>query len=101
MALSGSQITSVGVLGFPGRAYTGFVAKEESIVVIWTDQTPVTTTWVIERYESQIAEITLRGYSNGVITTTIAKVTTRGFGQTAPTVTWTDQTADNTTWTDS
>ena len=29
MSLSGTQITAVGVIGFPGRAYAGFTAKAE------------------------------------------------------------------------
>ena len=33
MALSGSQITGTGVLGFPWQAYAGFTAKAESAIV--------------------------------------------------------------------
>lgn len=32
MSLSGTQITRIGVLGSPGRAYLGFVAKAETVL---------------------------------------------------------------------
>jgi hypothetical protein len=33
MALSGAQITRIGVMGAPGMAYAGFVAKAESEII--------------------------------------------------------------------
>ena len=34
MALSGAQITRIGIIGFPGRAYSGFTAKSPSAIVV-------------------------------------------------------------------
>ena len=34
MALSGSQVTRIGIQGFPGQAYAGFVAKAEAVAVL-------------------------------------------------------------------
>ena len=34
MALSGSELTRIDVIGFPGRAYTGFTAKNASSLII-------------------------------------------------------------------
>lgn len=34
MALSGSQLTRIGTIGFPGRAYAGFTPKEAAEIVV-------------------------------------------------------------------
>ena len=34
MALSGTEITRIGTIGFPGQAYLGFTPKEESDVIV-------------------------------------------------------------------
>jgi hypothetical protein len=36
MALSGSQLTRIGIIGFPGRPYAGFTAKSETVVTFLT-----------------------------------------------------------------
>jgi len=42
--ISGSELTRIGVIGFPGRAYAGFTAKTESAVVE-TPETPTGGFW--------------------------------------------------------
>lgn len=34
MALSGAQVTGIGIIGFPGLAYAGFTDKSASAVVV-------------------------------------------------------------------
>ncbi len=48
MSLSGNEITRIGVLGAPGRAYVGFVAKSFTSAEIWSDATTNTSLWAVK-----------------------------------------------------
>lgn len=93
MSLSGSELTRIGVLGSPGIAYAGFLAKAETDVSLWSTVTGNASIWqVVNPTETTWDTNTTFWDLNGNVYTTIwdDKDNTWGDVTTNP-ATWTDQ----------
>lgn len=92
MALSGSQVTRIGVLGSPGIAYAGFTAKAFTSAEIWSTATTNASTWFVQNPEETTwdAGATFWDLNGNVYITLWDNIDN----------TWADQASNATTWSD-
>lgn len=93
MALSGSQKTSIGVIGFPGLAYAGFTAKSFTSAEIWAAASTNASTWYVQNPDETMwdTDATFWDLDGNVYKTLWDNIDNTWTDSSTNTVTWTEQ----------